>query len=305
MFHQSLIFLIVCLLTGILSRKQQWLSDTAYQKINRWILFITIPAITLEKISQLELQAEFLLPVVASWVFFLVAGLFFAILAYFFRWDRKTWAALTLVCGLGNTSFVGFPVTELLYGDEGLKYAILVDQPGTFAALSTLGIALAAYGSSSGITVKSMIIRLLKFPAFSCFFIALLMPAHIFQNSIIADISYLHVLNYVGSWTYALAFLSIGLQFTFSFQDVGFKEFSLGLFYKLFLGPLLVFTVFQYYQLSGMLYEVTVLGLAMPPMITASIIAIDHGLKPKLSLALINYGMPISAITLYLWSIVL
>jgi predicted permease len=41
---------------------------------------------------------------------------------------------LILTAGLGNTSF-GFPIIEALYGEEGLKTAILVDQPGFCGAV--------------------------------------------------------------------------------------------------------------------------------------------------------------------------
>jgi predicted permease len=50
---------------------------------------------------------------------------------------------LNLNCRAGNTSFLGFPIIEALYGQEGMKTAILVDQPGTFVVLSTLGIIVA------------------------------------------------------------------------------------------------------------------------------------------------------------------
>jgi hypothetical protein len=42
---------------------------------------------------------------------------------------------------------LGFPI-EALYGEEGLKTAILVDQPGSFVVLSTLGILVATIYSS-------------------------------------------------------------------------------------------------------------------------------------------------------------
>jgi predicted permease len=43
---------------------------------------------------------------------------------------------------------LGFPIIEALYGEEGLKTAILVDQPGSFVVLSTLGILVATIYSS-------------------------------------------------------------------------------------------------------------------------------------------------------------
>lgn len=302
MIHQSIPFLFICLAIGLIIKKWHLLPDDAYRKVNHLILYFTIPAITLEKITQMELKMEYLAPTISAWILFLIAGFFFGILAYFFKWDKKTWAALTLVCGLGNTSFVGYPATKLIFGEEGLKYAIFVDQPGTFACLSTLGIALVAYASSSQLTLKSMLWRLITFPAFTCFFIALILPSTFFNFKIIGNIEAVNVLNYIGSWTNPLAFLSIGMQFTFSFKEVDFKQFSLGMAFKLILGPLLFWGVFKLAELDSLLYNVTILELAMPPMITASIIASDYGLRPRLSAALINYGIPISAFTLYAWS---
>jgi predicted permease len=305
MIQQSIPFLFICLAIGFMIKYWHLLPDNTYRKVNHIILYFTIPAITLEKISQMELKLEYLTPTISAWLLFLLAGLFFGVLAYFFKWDKKTWAALTLVCGLGNTSFVGYPITKLIFGEEGLKYAIFVDQPGTFACLSTLGIAVAAYASSSQLTAKSMFWRLIKFPAFTCFFIALLLPAKIFTFKLFGNIEPLNILNYIGSWTNPLAFLSIGMQFTFSFKDVNIKQFGWGMAFKLILGPLVFWGIFHLAKLDGLLYDVTILEIAMPPMITASIIASDYGLRPRLSAALINYGIPISAFTLYVWSWVL
>jgi predicted permease len=44
--------------------------------------------------------------------------------------------------------FFWFSIIEALYGEEGLKTAILVDQPGSFVVLSTLGILVATIYSS-------------------------------------------------------------------------------------------------------------------------------------------------------------
>jgi predicted permease len=44
--------------------------------------------------------------------------------------------------------------------------------------------------------------------------------------------------------------------------------------------------------------EVAIMESAMAPMITASILATTHGLKPRLSSMMIGFGIPISFITL-------
>jgi hypothetical protein len=51
--------------------------------------------------------------------------------------------------------------------------------------------------------------------------------------------------------------------------------------------------------------EVAIMESAMAPMITASILASTHGLKPRLSSMMIGFGIPLSFITLAFWYVVL
>jgi predicted permease len=60
---------------------------------------------------------------------------------------------------------LGFPL--LLYGEEGLKTAILVDQPGSFVVLSTLGMVATIY--SSGNPNGFQIAKRFFFPPFITF----------------------------------------------------------------------------------------------------------------------------------------
>jgi predicted permease len=76
-----------------------------------------------------------------AWIGFVVAFYCFAFRKKY-GWSKIDWL-LNLNCRAGNTSFLGFPIIEALYGQEGMKTAILVDQPGTFVVLSTLGIIVA------------------------------------------------------------------------------------------------------------------------------------------------------------------
>ena len=47
--------------------------------------------------------------------------------------------------------------------------------------------------------------------------------------------------------------------------------------------------------------EVSIMEAAMAPMISASIVAAAHGLKPKLCSMMIGFGIPISFVTLVFW----
>jgi predicted permease len=86
-----------------------------------------------------------------AWIGFVVAFYCFAFRKKY-GWSKIDWL-LNLNCRAGNTSF-GFPIIEALYGQEGMKTAILVDQPGTFVVLSTLGIIVATMYSKGQIAFR-------------------------------------------------------------------------------------------------------------------------------------------------------
>jgi predicted permease len=50
--------------------------------------------------------------------------------------------------------------------------------------------------------------------------------------------------------------------------------------------------------------QVSIMEAAMAPMITASILATSHGLKPRLSSMMIGFGIPLSFVTLIFWCFV-
>jgi predicted permease len=110
------------------------------------------------------------------------------------------------------------------------------------------------------------------------------------------------VLLKLGSIVTPLALLSVGLQLTFDRKSKHWKFLRLGLFYKLILAPfiILVLYVFILKQHSEAI-KITLMEMAMAPMITGAILASTYGLKPKLSSMMIGFGIPISFVTLAVW----
>jgi predicted permease len=282
------------------------LAPDAYKKVNKWIIWIPLPAIMLEKISRIEFNSSHVAPILSAWGLFLFGLVFFGILSKIFKWNLKTWAAMSLVCGLGNTSFIGYPVTRMLFGEAGMDYAILVDQPGTFFALATGGILLAAYAGTGKFSVGLIFKQVMKFPPFIAFAIALIIPAKVMELPISAsEISISDIIHPIGLFLNPMAFFSLGMQFRFTLQGISPLTFFTGLSYKLILAPAFFGGLLYLANIQGLMLKVTIIELAMPPMITASIIASEYQLRPHLSAAWINIGIPLSAITLTGWAFLL
>jgi len=84
------------------------------------------------------------------WGLFVLGAAAFYVLVRLLRLQAPTVGALTLLGGFGNTSFVGLPMIESLYGRDGLGRGPLIDQLGSHLALSTLGLLATAIYSTGG-----------------------------------------------------------------------------------------------------------------------------------------------------------
>ena len=140
----NIILLFVCLFLGIGLRFIKSFPANGHVALNHFVIYISLPALALYYIPKIEISSQLLYPIGVAWIGFALSFLFFYTIGKWFGWSKKLIGCLILTGGLGNTSFVGFPVIEALYGQDGLQTAIIVDQPGSFVVLATLGIIVAS-----------------------------------------------------------------------------------------------------------------------------------------------------------------
>ena len=81
---------------------------------------------------------------------------------------------------------------------------------------------------------------------------------------------------------------------------------GVGLTFRLILAPLAVAGVYAGLgQLDDPVAQVTIFEMAMPPMLGASLVAMDHDLEPDLVALLIGIGIPLSMLTAPGWWVLL
>ena len=298
----NLILLFVCLIIGILLKKSKIIPDNFHTSLNAFVINISLSAFSLYYISKIELNSSVIYPVLVVWIGIFAAILFFAGLGKIFGWKSSLIGALIMCAGFGNTSFVGIPLIQAMYGEEGLKTVMLVDQPG-FVALSTVGILVANFYSGSKDSLLKHLSKILKFPPFIAFVIALLL--NVFSIEIPKDFD--EVLMKLGATTVPLALVSVGSQMQRKKieKKEGFHLF-IGLLFKLVLLPLLILVIYKYiFHQSGDVIDICILEAAMAPMITAAIIASAHDLEPKFCNLMVAVGIPLSILTVGIWHLLL
>jgi malate permease and related proteins len=294
----NLLFLLACLLLGTGLRQGRVVNDDTPKAINRVLIYVCLPALTLLYASELQFESRYALAVLMPWGVFLGSWLFFRIIQTRLGLTNQTRIVLTLTAGIPSVSFVGFPIFELLYGPEGLKTGVLMSQAGSFLVCGTVGVLLASYHAptKSGqiITVKQLAINVLRFPTFGAFALAILLNVLGWHwPSVIRE-----VLQRIGSPFSFLALLSVGMQLDFRPESWQSRALWWGLGYKLLLAPALVaFLVLFTLNQRGPLAEICVIGSALGPMNTAAVIAANYDLDPPLAARMVGIGIPLSLLT--------
>src|ERR1700744_700544 len=140
----ALLLLFTCLLLGIAVAR--WARPPAgiVPGINWWVINVALPALVLDLIPRVTFDAQLWFPIAAMFIVFFGAWLLFGVLGSRLGWSRGRIGALVLVCGLGNTSFMGYPLMLALHGPQGLSLAVVADQLGCFPLLASAGVVVAS-----------------------------------------------------------------------------------------------------------------------------------------------------------------
>ena len=294
----NIILVFLCLFIGFGLQFVKAFPKNGYLALNQFIIYVALPALTLFYIPKIEINATLLFPLGVAWLGFVMAFLFFFLLGRRLGWSNKLIGCLILTAGLGNTSFVGFPIINALYGEEGLKTAIIVDQPGTFTVLTTFGIITASLFSKGKPSLNYIILKMISFPPFIAFVFAIVM--NLFEIHFPTDVQ--SVFQKLGSTITPIALVSVGLQITIDKKSQHWGFLTLGLFYKLMITPAFFYLLYKVVlHGKGLAVDVSITEAAMAPMITGCILAATYGLKPKLSGMMIYIGIPLSFITVAFW----
>ncbi|WP_373495654.1 AEC family transporter [Aquiflexum sp.] len=300
MFNIVLIVIFLCL--GIVSQHFRFLPDSLAQYLNRYLIYIVLPALALMYLPKIELVPELALPIASAWISFGLSWLIFGFLGKILNWVNSITGCLVITSGLANTSFVGFPIVQALYGDEGMKIALLIDQAGSFIIVSSVAVIVASIYTVEKKSKRDITKKILTFPPFLFFLIAIFM--NISGYEIAGHLETL--LEMIAATLTPVALTSVGLQIKISPDAFRSKFLWMGLGYKLVFIPLTILILFRFvFNLQGLMLQVSVIEMAMAPMITGSIIAITHNLEPKLASLLVGVGIPLSFLTIGIWYFIL
>lgn len=288
----AMLLLFACLILGALVARYAQPPAGMVPGINWWVLNVALPALVLELIPKLKFDPQLWFPVAAMWLTFGGAWLLFGLLGPRLGWSRQRTGALILVCGLGNTAYMGYPMVEALHGKAGLALAVVADQLGAFPVLASAGIVVASVYSGRSLQLRPIVRRIVTFPAFIALVVGVIAGLCGGWPALIEG-----VFAPVGATLTPLALFSVGLQLRFQPGQRQLGAASWGLGWKLLLAPLLCWAVGTAAGVDGLVLTVGVLQAAMAPMVSAAILAGEYGLEPALVNTVLGAGIVLSLLT--------
>lgn len=289
---ENFVLILLAIVIGYFIKRLNIFPKDAPAILNQFVIYISLPAMILLQIPRLTFSMDTLIPIIVSWSVMTLSVILILLLCKFFSFSREITGSLLLVSILGNSSFMGIPIINAYMGETSLPYVLVYDQLGTFIALATYGTFIASYYSSkSQITFKIMTFKVLTFPPFLSLVLALFLIGVEF-NPILSK-----VLASFSSTIVPITLVAVGLQLQFKLPKEEIKPFSVALIVKLIIAPIIAIVICKIFMWENQASVVSIMEAAMAPMITAGAIASMAGLAPRLSSAIVGYGILISFLT--------
>ncbi len=271
---------------GYILQKFKVFPDDMPLTLNRFVIFISLPALILLEIPKLTFSIEMFIPPFIAWIVMIASSLFVLLFSRLMNFPKKIEGALMLVSVLTNSSFVGIPMITAYLGGDSLAYLMMYDQLGSAIALGTYGTFVVVYYSHSGKIIPSqMLKKVLIFPPFMALALAFLFLGHSYPS----EIEY--TLHALASTVIPLALVAAGLQLKLFLPKEEIKPFAVSISIKLILAPLVAILACGIFGWDNMASKVSIMEAGMAPMITAGAVASMAGLAPRLSSAIVGYGI--------------
>jgi malate permease and related proteins len=291
---ENFFIIILPLLIGYAFSKGKVFDDKAPVILNQFIIYIALPALILLKIPTISFSSDILIPIVVAWFVMSLSAILILVISKILQFSKEITGSLMLVAVLGNTSFLGIPVVTSYLGNDALAYIVIYDQLGTFLALAIYGtLIVSLYTNTAKFSLKGVVQKVITFPPFVALVFALILAEFDYPSAVVKTFEMLSLT------IVPLALVSVGLQLQLRLPQNTFVPFSVALITKLIFAPIVAVIVCKIFGYSGFIADVAILESAMGPMITAGVVASVAGLAPRLSAAIVGYGILFSFGSVY------
>ncbi|HXE95193.1 MAG TPA: AEC family transporter [Dongiaceae bacterium] len=290
---ENFVLIGVFVMLGILLRRIEAFPRDTPQVLNMFALYVSLPALILLKAPHIAFSRNDMVVALVPWGMLLFSMGLVLVGGRLWHWPRSTIGVLLLVVPLGNTSFMGVPVIQAFFGTAALSHLIIYDQVGTMLIFATYGsVILSLYGRGSSLSLPTVARRMLLFPPTIALVIGLACRPWLTAEKVAQS------LQSVALTLVPLVMTAIGFQLRVRLPHRVMAPLGFGLGIKLIAAPLAVLLTCRLIGATGQAVDVSIVEAGMPPMVTASALAVIAGMEAELAVALAGVGIILSFGTL-------
>jgi auxin efflux carrier (AEC) len=272
-----IVSIIVMILIGALSKRIGLLKEEDVETLNNIVINIALPCMIFNALYNADVSLLPRLSILT--VYILITSLIVGILTYsllkILGWDSKKIWSFMVVLVLGNTGFLGYPITQGIFGNAGLIRAVFCDVSTsiTFVVLSFILILI------FGGTMKTAIKKIITFMPLWAIILGILF--NIFSIPITPVGS--TVVGYLAGATIPLIMISLGLSLNIRGLKNHLKEVSLASVIKLVIYPLIALGVLSLLHITGFNHTIGFIEATMSSAMLGLVIASTYKLDWELT----------------------
>ncbi|MDX8045211.1 AEC family transporter [Gracilibacillus sp. S3-1-1] len=245
--------------------------------ISTLTLYLMSPFLAFRTFYANELNMDYIYLGAFLLVLCVISLLFCYVVGYFRKWDQSVQSGFVLASVFMNNGNYGVPLTLLVFGEEGLHYAIILMVLQTLI-MCTVGIYFAAKGGASGKRVKiSPLKDVIKVPIVYGAILGIIF------NLVGVPISdqMMTGIDMVSEATIPTIMIVLGMQLAkIKLHDLEFGRVSLAVAFRLILAPIIAYFLTLPLPIDEMVKNILILTAAMPTAANTTMYAVQFGSRP-------------------------
>ncbi|WP_017718957.1 AEC family transporter [Kamptonema formosum] len=275
------------------------LPPSAPAYLGQFLFWVGVPAGIVAFLRGADLSGSIWIAPVAAWAAILLgAGLAWAWVKLEGKaksWSNASQGSFLLASMVGNTGYLGYPVTLALVGDKYFAWALFYDMLGTLLGAYGLGVALAArFGTGTG-SHWQLAVAMLQNPALWSFGFGLA-----FRDLPLPALAERGLLAF--AWTaLALSLVLIGMRLSQLSSRRSLRPAFLSLGIKMLLVPLVLGAGLPLVGVTGSARLAIALQMAMPPAFATLVLAEVYNLDRDLAVTALAVGCAGLLLLLPVW----
>ena len=272
-----IVSIIVMILIGVLSKKIGLLKEKDVETLNNIVINIALPCMIFNALYTADVS---LLPKLSILtVYILITSLIVGILTYsllhFLGWERKKIWSLVTVVVLGNTGFLGYPITHGIFGNEGMIRAVFCDISTSILFILLSFILILIFDGELKVAIK----KILTFLPLWSVVLGILFNIYSIPITPVGST----VVGYLAGATIPLIMISLGLSLKLEGLKYHFKEVGLASIIKLLIYPLIALGVLSLLNITGFEHTIGFIEATMSSAMLGMVIAVTYRLDWELT----------------------